>query len=362
MAEPDGRQQHPICRRRAGVASGGGRSRAVQSGDGPAACSSWGRRPRPPPHGGASRRTWCAVAATAPDRLRRGHPAPAVALGGRAGRRRRDPDHPLPCRPLPRPARDAEDVRPARARGAAAPVRPGRAARADRRPWQRCSDGCPTSSSSPSCAPATSLPATATASSRFATDHAIQSTRLRAGRGRAAGTLRPRRGPPAGCARGAAVRSAPARRDGDARLRRHGAIPPRWWARHGRGAGSSSRATRARAGRCLTPRWTPTSSCTRRRSWTRSASARPRQATRRRSRLRRSRVTPACGCWRSRTSRPATSGREIAAEAVADFADTVVPRDFDTIELPLPERGAPHLVGREDRAAQAAAPAPAPAG
>jgi ribonuclease Z len=55
-------------------------------------------------------------------------------------------------------------------------------------------------------------------------------------------------------------------------------------------------------------------------------------------------------------------GREIAAEGVAEFAETVVPRDFDTIELPLPERGAPHLVGREDRAAQPAAPAPAPAG
>jgi ribonuclease Z len=55
-------------------------------------------------------------------------------------------------------------------------------------------------------------------------------------------------------------------------------------------------------------------------------------------------------------------GREIAAEAVAEFADIVVPRDFETIELPLPERGAPHLVGREDRAAPAAAPAPAPAG
>ena len=25
------------------------------------------------------------------------------------------------------------------------------------------------------------------------------------------------------------------------------------------------------------------------------------------------------------------------------FANTVVPRDFDTIELPLPERGAPEL-------------------
>jgi ribonuclease Z len=55
-------------------------------------------------------------------------------------------------------------------------------------------------------------------------------------------------------------------------------------------------------------------------------------------------------------------GREIAAEAVAEFAETVVPRDFDTIELPLPERGAPHLVGREDRSSPAAAPAPAPAG
>ena len=55
-------------------------------------------------------------------------------------------------------------------------------------------------------------------------------------------------------------------------------------------------------------------------------------------------------------------GREIAAEAVAEFAETVVPRDFDTIDLPLPERGAPHLVGREDRAAPPATPAPAPAG
>ncbi|MEP6641388.1 MAG: ribonuclease Z [Gaiellales bacterium] len=54
-------------------------------------------------------------------------------------------------------------------------------------------------------------------------------------------------------------------------------------------------------------------------------------------------------------------GREIAAEAVAEFAETVVPRDFDTVELPLPERGAPHLVGRKDRSAAAAA-APAPAG
>jgi ribonuclease Z len=37
------------------------------------------------------------------------------------------------------------------------------------------------------------------------------------------------------------------------------------------------------------------------------------------------------------------SGGEIRDEARAVFADTEVPRDFDTIEVPLPERGAPVL-------------------
>jgi ribonuclease Z len=37
-------------------------------------------------------------------------------------------------------------------------------------------------------------------------------------------------------------------------------------------------------------------------------------------------------------------GREIRDEACAIFSDTVVPRDFDTIEVPFPERGAPELV------------------
>jgi ribonuclease Z len=37
-------------------------------------------------------------------------------------------------------------------------------------------------------------------------------------------------------------------------------------------------------------------------------------------------------------------GREIREEARAIFADTIVPRDFDTIEIPFPERGAPELV------------------
>ena len=35
--------------------------------------------------------------------------------------------------------------------------------------------------------------------------------------------------------------------------------------------------------------------------------------------------------------------RMIKDEARSVFANTVVPRDFDTIELPLPERGAPEL-------------------
>ena len=42
-------------------------------------------------------------------------------------------------------------------------------------------------------------------------------------------------------------------------------------------------------------------------------------------------------------------GREIAAEAVAEFPDTVVPRDFDTVELPLPERDRPHLLRGGER-------------
>jgi ribonuclease Z len=42
--------------------------------------------------------------------------------------------------------------------------------------------------------------------------------------------------------------------------------------------------------------------------------------------------------------------RDIRDEARAVFADTLVPRDFDTIEVPFPERGDPHLV-KEDTSA-----------
>ena len=37
-------------------------------------------------------------------------------------------------------------------------------------------------------------------------------------------------------------------------------------------------------------------------------------------------------------------GHQVVEEARELFADTVVPRDFDVIEIPFPERGAPELV------------------
>jgi ribonuclease Z len=49
-------------------------------------------------------------------------------------------------------------------------------------------------------------------------------------------------------------------------------------------------------------------------------------------------------------------------EARAVFADTVIPRDFDTVEIPLPERGKPTLVRWDDnRAVQEPDPQAAPA-
>ena len=41
-------------------------------------------------------------------------------------------------------------------------------------------------------------------------------------------------------------------------------------------------------------------------------------------------------------------------EARAVFVPTVLPRDFDTIEIPFPERGEPELVHWDERATEAA--------
>lgn len=54
-------------------------------------------------------------------------------------------------------------------------------------------------------------------------------------------------------------------------------------------------------------------------------------------------------------------GNELRDEAREVFPETVVPRDFDAIEIPFPERGAPTLVRRRDAPPPAPAQAPAPA-
>jgi ribonuclease Z len=38
--------------------------------------------------------------------------------------------------------------------------------------------------------------------------------------------------------------------------------------------------------------------------------------------------------------------RAALEEAQAEFANTVAPRDFDLVELPLPEKGEPRLIHR----------------
>ena len=53
----------------------------------------------------------------------------------------------------------------------------------------------------------------------------------------------------------------------------------------------------------------------------------------------------------------APPGRRAAAEAREPVRPTIVPRDFDRVDLPLPEKGEPATrTGREERAAEPARP------
>ena len=53
------------------------------------------------------------------------------------------------------------------------------------------------------------------------------------------------------------------------------------------------------------------------------------------------------------------TGGQIRREAREVFEQTVVPRDFDVVEVPLAERGSPRLIRADGEGAPAAAPAPA---
>ncbi len=53
---------------------------------------------------------------------------------------------------------------------------------------------------------------------------------------------------------------------------------------------------------------------------------------------------------------PRYSGGQVRDEAREQFADVVVPRDFDRIEIPFPERGEPTLIRASDSPPQAVAP------
>jgi ribonuclease Z len=50
--------------------------------------------------------------------------------------------------------------------------------------------------------------------------------------------------------------------------------------------------------------------------------------------------------------------RSVLAEAKEAFEPTIAPRDFDLVEIPFPERGAPRLVERGARARRPEAPQP----
>ena len=89
---------------------------------------------------------------------------------------------------------------------------------------------------------------------------------------------------------------------------------------------------------------TQTSSSTRRRSARTSASARGRRSTRPRSRRPASLARPSVELLALTHLSNRYFGGEVAREARTIFPDTVVPKDFDTIDVRFEERGGPELV------------------
>ena len=168
---------------------------------------------------------------------------------------------------------------------------------------------------------------------------------LRAGRGRAARPLRRRRGGRARRPFRARARRAPARRGGHAPRRPRRAARGAASARHGRAGRSSTRATRApaEAVAVLFPGRRPADPRGHLRRGRARAGARDR-ALDRAARRPRSRATPACRCSRSLMSPRATWRRICVGEAQEVFPGTILPRDFDVVELPFRERGEPTLV------------------
>ena len=180
-------------------------------------------------------------------------------------------------------------------------------------------------------------------SSRSRTASPPSGTRSSRRSGPAASTSRPPTR--SACPSGPRARRAPARRVGHAAPTAARSRPTRSSARARPGGRSSTPATRRRAEvvRVLLRgrrRSGPRGDVRRGRARARRA----RRCTRPRARPPRSRATRACRCSRSRTSRRATSAPSSLREAREVFPATVLPRDFDVIEVPFPERGEPALV------------------
>ena len=280
-------------------------------------------------------------------RLRRGHAAPAPALLDRARRPRGDLRHPLPRRPLPRPARECS--RRSRCGCATSPLTvygpPGLRDLFDALAPHRRQGHLP--------ARARRGARRATCSTRdgyelcvFPVDHGVPARRLRARRGRAARPLRRRRGRRARRPVRARARRAPARRGGDARRRPQSCSPSELVgpARPGRTVVYTGRHAAGGGRRDAVPRRRPADPRGDLRART-SASGRSRPGTRPRCEAAEVARDAGVVAARAHARLPALPRRPIwSARRRRSSRRTILPRDFDVVELPFRERGEPTLV------------------